>query len=213
MGKRGPKPVNGDALLNEEYYWNRIFHWMYSGPDMTRSMSQHRAFAERTEKLERRLKLRKTESDRKRLMQEVLAWNYSYKPLWKALLRARTRGQVRSICSGAKFNSFKRTIKDARVQKMCDYPEYFLAAKRDKRFPRSARPSTIKKRLDYLGRAMAGLAFHIKPGTAVDLLRKAPHVETCMCWKCNSERLTRLYLERKHKETKNEPARSIREGA
>ena len=104
----------------------------------------------------------------------------------KALLRARTPTQVRQICKDA-FVTREVEVEPGRTRSILvpNWPlsagsvlpshlsrqaEEFVAALRDRRFPRSDRPSKQLKQLWFLSRALAGALFGIKARTAINLV-------------------------------------------
>jgi hypothetical protein len=104
----------------------------------------------------------------------------------RALLRARTPKQVRRICEDA-FVTREVEVEPGRRESMV-VPNWplsagsvlpsrlsrhageFVAALRDRRFPRSGRPSNQLKQLWFLARALAGAIFGIKARTAINLV-------------------------------------------
>lgn len=104
----------------------------------------------------------------------------------RALLRARAPKQVRRICKDA-FVTRKVEVEPGRTRSilMPNWPlsagsvlpsylsrhaEEFVAALKDRRFPRSDRPSNRFKQLWFLSRALAGAIFGIKVRTAINLV-------------------------------------------
>ena len=104
----------------------------------------------------------------------------------RALLRARTPKQVRRIYEDA-FVTREVEVEPGRRESMVvpNWPlsagsvlpsrlsrhaEEFVAALRDRRFPRSGRPSNQLKQLWFLSRALAGAIFGIKARTAINLV-------------------------------------------
>ena len=104
----------------------------------------------------------------------------------KALLRARTPERVRKICKDA-FVTIKVEVEQGIYRKvefqnwpiadgsvfpryLSQYAEQFIAAKNDRRFPRSNRPSNELKQRWFLSRALAGALFGVKTRTAVNLV-------------------------------------------
>jgi len=104
----------------------------------------------------------------------------------KALLKAKTPEEVRSICEDA---FILRTVQVApgvtrEVQMpnwpipagsvlpmyLTQYASEFIAAKNDRRFPMSDRTTSGSKRLWFLSRALAGALYGLKARTAINLL-------------------------------------------
>lgn len=80
-----------------------------------------------------------------------------------ALRKARTPRKVREA-----YN--KAGVWRLHLFRLRDHPREFLAAKRSPRFPRPSRPSSKKKRVRYLARAMAGTHLGLCPATSFSLL-------------------------------------------
>jgi len=104
----------------------------------------------------------------------------------KALLRAKAPQQVRQICKDA-FVTREAEVEPGRTRSrvvpnwplsggsvlpshLSRHAEEFVAALRDRRFPRSDRPSNQLKQLWFLARALAGALFRIKARTAINLV-------------------------------------------
>ena len=104
----------------------------------------------------------------------------------RALLRARTPKQVRWICKDA-FVTREVEVEPGRTEsilvlywplsggsvlpsRLSRHAEEFIAALRDRRFPRSDRPSNQLKQLWFLARALAGAIFGITARTAINLV-------------------------------------------
>jgi hypothetical protein len=104
----------------------------------------------------------------------------------RALLQARTPKQVRQICKDA-FVTREVEVEPGRTRSRLvpNWPlsggsvlpyhlsrqaKEFVAARRDRRFPRSDRPSNQLKQLWFLARALAGALFEIKARTAINLV-------------------------------------------
>ena len=104
----------------------------------------------------------------------------------RALLQARTPKQVRQICKDA-FVTRGFEVEPGRTESilvpnwplsggsvlpscLSRHAEEFVAARRDRRFPRSDRPSNQLKQLWFLARALAGAIFGIKARTAINLV-------------------------------------------
>jgi hypothetical protein len=104
----------------------------------------------------------------------------------KALLRAKAPDQVRRVCKDA-FVTREVEVEPGRTRSipvpnwplsagsvlpshLSLHAEEFVAALRDRRFPRSDRPSNQLKQLWFLSRALAGAIFGVKARTAVNLV-------------------------------------------
>ena len=93
--------------------------------------------------------------------------------LWERLKRAKTVKQVRDACYSSKWwvdQTSRKGRRNAWMRKLTKDANQFIKAQEDKRYPRSNRPSSDKKRLRYLAHAMAGIACGISYRTAVDWL-------------------------------------------
>jgi hypothetical protein len=86
----------------------------------------------------------------------------------EALLEANTSREVQKICKDAP--NWPLVQGSVFPQYLIQCAEQFLAAKQSPRFPRSKRPSAMKKRLWFLSRALAGALFGLSPRTAVNLV-------------------------------------------
>jgi len=109
--------------------------------------------------------------------------------LWDALVRARTPGAVREVCRRWEKWLHPGSGLQPYPQRLAEHATEFLKIMKDKRFPRSLRPSSDKKRLDYFARGMAGIDTGVSPITAIDRLRKMKHRRECDCWRCNWKRM------------------------
>jgi hypothetical protein len=103
-----------------------------------------------------------------------------------ALLTAQTPEAVREICSDAYANTGLKdesgVIRDAEVPNwplpygsvlplyLSQHAEAFIAAKSDRRYPKSGRSSSRLKRLWFLSRALAGAIFNVSARTAINLV-------------------------------------------
>jgi len=109
--------------------------------------------------------------------------------LWDALIRARTPEAVRRVCK--RWEKWLHPGSGLRVypQRLAKHAREFLKIMRNDRYPRSPRPSSDEKRLDFFARGMAGVDVGISPLTAIDRLRKMKHTRTCECWRCYWKRM------------------------
>ncbi len=85
-----------------------------------------------------------------------------------ALLEAKTAREVRAVCHKSAWmakqpNSYLSRYLPALAQQ-------FLDAKKDRRYPRSDRTTSIPKKLWFLARALAGAIYGISPRTAVNII-------------------------------------------
>jgi len=123
----------------------------------------------------------------------------SERPIWEALKRARTASAVRRAYSRSKiWLVSRRDFPSGGYQDWSWSPlpralyreaEEFCQAKLDPRYPaRDTRPYGDYRRIEYLGRVMAGLSVPnpISPSYSVDVLRKIKHLDGCKCWRCLS---------------------------
>ena len=185
MGKRGTKPVNQNELAFWEKEWYRFFQGLAEGfksvhleePDLTpRKLPDHPILLRELLRMPLRQRLRPA-----RMLHRTIRSVLPERRLREELLHAETVRQVRAACKRSRYWQDRRRRKPplphagfffARLEDLYKDADEFLAAKRDSHCPRSARPSSEKKRLRYLARAMAGVTMDIRPRTALDLLEK-----------------------------------------
>ena len=92
--------------------------------------------------------------------------------LWERLLDARSVEEVQVICGQSQYWLNPRRSGKPFVEVLSSRADQFLAAKNDRRYPASRRPSSDDRRLRFLARAMAGVTLGRSPRTSVDLLGK-----------------------------------------
>ena len=92
--------------------------------------------------------------------------------LWIRLLNAKTVAQVRAVCKESPFWLNPKRGSIAFYRALTEHADVFLAAKKDRRWPKSDRPTNAGKRIQFLARSMAGLMMGISIRTAQDLLSK-----------------------------------------
>jgi hypothetical protein len=120
--------------------------------------------------------------------------------IWEALKRARTGTQLRRAYSRSKIwlksrqefpgGGFHDWSWHPYPRALFVHADAFCKAKLDPRYPaRDNRPSGDYRRIEYLGRVMAGLSIDgaISPSYSVEILRKMKHSQTCMCWRCRAK--------------------------
>ncbi len=88
--------------------------------------------------------------------------------LWEGLLRAETVRQVRAIYRRSKYWLNPRWRGKVYVRTLYEHADQFLDAKKARRYPDSARPSSDDRRLRFLAAAMAGITVGRRPRTAND---------------------------------------------
>lgn len=110
--------------------------------------------------------------------------------LWERLKKARSVHQIWAIYDDSEI-WFRRPGRPW-LRDICDHADELLKAKGDCRYPKSHRPSSDGKRVEYFARVMAGITLRTPPATAVDKLRKVKHDSTCNCWRCVSKRMANL---------------------
>ncbi len=81
--------------------------------------------------------------------------------MWRSLLKAKTVRQVQRLCRESRFwADHIDHIEKARISfnlgRLDELAKPWLAALNEKRFPKSNRPSSQTKQIDFLARAMAG---------------------------------------------------------
>lgn len=117
--------------------------------------------------------------------------------IWEALKRARTAAQVRRAYSRSKIwlisridfpgGGFQDWSWSPYPRALYRHAAEFCKAKLDSRYPvRDKRVSGDYRRIEYLGRVMAGLSLDkpISPSYSVERLRKIKHLDSCGCWRC-----------------------------
>jgi hypothetical protein len=103
-----------------------------------------------------------------------------------ALLRAKTARDVRDICADAIVIETREVapglMRDIQLPKwpiaygsmlpvyMAEHALSIIAARHDPRFPNSERPSSRRRQLWFLSRALAGALFGVEPRTAINLV-------------------------------------------
>jgi hypothetical protein len=120
--------------------------------------------------------------------------------VWEALKSARTVSEVRRA-----YESSKIWLKSRQEfpsggyhdwswlpypRALYEHADKFCLAKKDSRYPkRDMRPSGDFRRMEYLGRVMAGLSLFppLSPSYSVDTLRKMKHSIECECWRCKAQ--------------------------
>ena len=92
--------------------------------------------------------------------------------LWQRLLNATTPEEVKAVCDESPFwlNPKRGAIMFHDL--LSGNAEGFLAAMRDRRWPKSNRPTSQGRRIRFLARSMAGITMGIGIRTAQDLLAK-----------------------------------------
>ena len=119
--------------------------------------------------------------------------------IWDALLSATNAKQVRKAMAKSEYwlRSRIETPKGGFVDwSWAAFPSAlnwhaseFCKSKLDPRYPgKDERPTGDYRRMEYLGRVMAGLSLYpiLKPSYSVTLLRKMKHDDACFCWRCRS---------------------------
>lgn len=91
--------------------------------------------------------------------------------LWERLLKATSPEEVKAVCDESPYwlNPKRGAILFYRV--LSENAKNFLAAKQNRRYPRSDRPTTRGRRIRFLARSMAGISMGIGVRTAQDLLK------------------------------------------
>ena len=124
----------------------------------------------------------------------------SERHIWEALKSARTGAAVRRAYSRSKIwlvSRFELPGGSYWDWSWSPYPRElyrqagkFCQAKLDPRYPaRDMRPYGDYRRIEYLGRVMAGLSLFppISPSYSVDVLRRITHLDGCACWRCQAK--------------------------
>jgi hypothetical protein len=89
------------------------------------------------------------------------------------LLRTRSARRVREVCRESKFWLNPKAPR-GRPFVGCLYKNAgkLVKAKSDPRYPKSARPSSLEKRLRFLARALAGITVGMSPRRAINILEE-----------------------------------------
>ncbi len=108
--------------------------------------------------------------------------------IWNALKQAETPEEVRAAYAMSKYWFNPKWHGRVYVTRIYEHAGLVIKAKNDSRYPRSDRPSSDDKRLEFFSVVMAGLTEERSPLTAVDLLRKYEHSDECYCRRCYDSR-------------------------
>jgi len=92
--------------------------------------------------------------------------------LWRRLLNATTVEEVRAVCEESPYWLNPKHGSVLFHDLLSKNAESFLAAKEDRRWPKSNRPTNQGRRIRFLARSMAGVTMGIRIRTAQDLLAK-----------------------------------------
>ena len=92
--------------------------------------------------------------------------------LWQRLLSATTPEQVKAVCDESPYWLNPQRGAKLFYTQLVRNAESFLAAMRDRRWPRTDRPTNQGRQIRFLARSMAGVAMGISIRTAQDLLAK-----------------------------------------
>ena len=108
--------------------------------------------------------------------------------LWQRLLNAATPEDVKAVCDESPFWLNPKRGATMFHDLLSGNAEGFLAAIRDRRWPRSSRPTSQGRRIRFLARSTAGITMGIGIRTAQDLLAKTESEKleivyrpTCVC--------------------------------
>src|ERR1700730_7394197 len=92
--------------------------------------------------------------------------------LWVRLLQASTPEEVRAVCDESPYWLNPKRGSILFYDLLSRNAKSFLAAKRDRRWPKSDRPTNQGRQIRFLARSMAGITVGISIRTAQDLLAK-----------------------------------------
>src|SRR6266852_9977674 len=133
-------------------------------------------------------------------IQQIAPGRPSERHIWEALKSAQTAAAVRRAYSRSKIwlvsrhqfpsGGYMDWSWSPYPRELYRQAEKFCEAKRDPRYPaRDTRPYGDYRRIEYLGRVMAGLSLvkPISPSYSVDVLRKITHLDGCACWRCEAK--------------------------
>jgi hypothetical protein len=108
--------------------------------------------------------------------------------LWRQLLDATTAEQVRAVSDESPYWLNPERDSILFYDLLSRNAKSFLAAKTDRRFPKSNRPTNQGRQIRFLARSMAGISMGISIRTAQDLLAKtekeklaAVYRPVCIC--------------------------------
>jgi hypothetical protein len=104
--------------------------------------------------------------------------------IWKRLKSARTVAQVRNACRASRLWLNPRETQRPWVMDLQAHAAEFLDGKA-RRYPKSDRPSSERKRIVHFARVMAGITVGISPARAIDLFRNMQHRANCDCVSCS----------------------------
>lgn len=114
--------------------------------------------------------------------------------LWNELLRADTADEVRAVCQKSQYWLNPKRGATLFYGFLTQNTEHFLAVKRDRRWPRSSRPTSAGRRNRFLAGALAGILVNRSIRTGQDLLatidkRKsgATYYPLCECGHCEKD--------------------------
>jgi hypothetical protein len=185
MGLRGPKPVCREELFGRAsvYYWDlRRLREGYDVRDID-------------PKLYKRIKrnVPRDHPGRFAIAREGASFS-KHRPgapeVFKNLLRSATPAEVRAICSGGyrtqvfdlihpgthqlerremKVHVWPLEFESTLPKDISDHAEEWIAALRDRRYPRSSRGTSELKQVWFLSRALAGAVLGLSTRTAVNL--------------------------------------------
>jgi hypothetical protein len=169
MGRRGPKSsVSERELLT----WEREWIWLFSGlQDGFSVTTWHTHVIPNEPKLQTHpillAELRKKPIDVKS-ERHTSGGFLPEKKTWLKLLQAKTVREVRDVCRGSRYWATPEVrIRDSNafylLSVLCDLAMVFVAAKREKRYPKSKRTTSAEKQIRFLARAMAGGCLGMMP--------------------------------------------------
>jgi hypothetical protein len=102
--------------------------------------------------------------------------------IWKSLIRAKNASQVQAACKRSRFwlnddNEVENLRISVNLDRLHRMAPIWLAAKSDKKFPKSDRPTSEDKQIEFLARAMAGGSMGLTARYANEKLRKRKPAE------------------------------------
>jgi hypothetical protein len=207
LAKRGRRPAPLETLLVFELEWYKIFDGLRNGIDQQyATYSVPRIEPPKLLRFpyeglnEERVKewIRKQQEPTDLIEQRRRHRIPDERHLWERLKKARSARQIRAIYEKSEI-WFRRSGRPW-LRDIYNHADEFIGAKGDSRYPKSNRPSSDGKRVEYFARVMAGITLRIPPATAIDKLRKVKHDSKCNCWRCFSKHMKAVSEQREFQE-------------
>jgi len=196
----------GELLFWEALWFHEVFRPMRNGiasfpreealecprpPRLPKTTAYEELNVERLREWRKKDEAHWAELRKGRIVEMRLRWTRSVpdeKHIWNALKLAATPEEVRTAYTMSKYWFNPKWHGRAYVNQVYEHADLVVKAKNDPRYPRSDRPSSDDKRLEFFPAVMAGITEERSPLTAVDLLRKHKHSDACYCRRCCNSR-------------------------